>query len=201
VRTPSESLFEYSVSATGSLADTFLRAGHRVGLLVYGGGGLMSVYPAYGRFQRQRILQVLGQLTPGHHMFYESLKEIPTRFFAAQSQLVFIGPTDPDDIMPLVTLRARSYSVIVVSPNAITFERPPARSDGQTPAGMPTGMSTETPVQALALRIAQLERAHGLRQLRRRSIQVIDWDVREPFESAATSALLMPIVHQRGGVN
>ncbi len=180
VRTSDGSLFEYSVQAAGSLAEEFLRAGHRVGLLVYGSGGLTSVYPGYGRLQRRRILHVLGRATPGQHMFYENLKELPTRFFAAQSQLVYIGPADRNDIATLMTLRARGYAVIVLSPNAVSFEMRAMNPAWQTP---------QTSVHALAARIALAEREQGIRQLRRHGIQVIDWDVREPLETVVVSAL------------
>lgn len=173
-------LFEHSVQATGSLAEEFLRAGHRVGLLIYGGGGLLSAYPGYGRLQRQRILYVLGRAATGQHMFYENLKELPTRFFAAQSQLVFIGPAHPEDIPTLVALRARGYALIVVSPNAASFEMSALKSGAQT--------ST----RALALRVALAERDIGIRQLRRHGVQVIDWDVRQPLEAAVASSLLRP---------
>ncbi len=179
VRTSHTSLFDYSVLAAGSLAEEFLRAGHRVGLLMYG-AGLTSVYPGYGRLQRRRILHVLGDATTGQHMFYENLKELPTRFFAAQSQLVYIGPADRDDVATLMTLRARGYALIVVNPNAVSFELGAMNPNRQTPA------------HALAVRIALAEREQGIRQLRRHGIQVVDWDVSQPFETVVASAL----VHQ-----
>ena len=193
VRVASGSLFEYSVQATGSLAEEFLRVGHRVGLLVYGSGGLTSVYAGYGRVQRQRILQVLGRATTGQHLFYENLKELPTRFFAAQSQLVFIGPADLDDVATLMTLRARGYTLMVVSPDAISFETNAMQATNATKP------AAQTSAQALASRIALVERAQGIRQLRRHGVQVIDWDVRQPFESMVASALLHQPVQRGGG--
>jgi uncharacterized repeat protein (TIGR01451 family) len=182
-----ESLFEQAVQATGSLSDEFLRIGHRVGLLVYGSGGLTLVYPGYGRLQRQRILHVLGRATPGQHLFYESLKEIPTRFFPAQSQLVYIGRVDPDDVSSLLALRARGYALIVVSPDALRFEVAGLK------ANAPSSPSFE-----LATRIAMAERTIGLRQLRQHGVQVVDWDVRQPLGSTLTSMLVHVPTRQRG---
>ncbi len=190
VRATESSLFEYAVQATGSLADEFLRIGHRVGLIVYGSGGLTNVYPGYGRVQRQRILHVLGRATPGQHLFYENLKELPTRFFSAQSQLVYVGRVDPEDLTTLMTLRARGYALIVLSPNAVHFEIEASKATTQLP--------TQTTLQVLATRIALAERTIGLRQLRQHGVQVVDWDVREPLESAVASALMHQPTQQRG---
>ncbi|MFL7790704.1 MAG: DUF58 domain-containing protein [Anaerolineae bacterium] len=56
IRLNGHALFENSVRATASLAETFLGDGNRVGLLVYG-GFLDWTFPGYGRVQRERILQ------------------------------------------------------------------------------------------------------------------------------------------------
>ena len=52
----------------------------------------------------------------------ESLAYLPTRFFPAKSQLVFISPLQPDDVPVIVRMRALGYAVIVISPDPISFE-------------------------------------------------------------------------------
>ena len=54
IRFGKESLFEYSVLATASLADVFLSDGNRVGLLVHGFDHKWT-FPGYGRPHKKRI--------------------------------------------------------------------------------------------------------------------------------------------------
>ena len=58
------SIFEHSVLATAALADTFLNAGNRVGLLFYG-RQITWTMPGYGKLQSERILHDLSLLEPG----------------------------------------------------------------------------------------------------------------------------------------
>lgn len=167
------SLFDQSVQATAALAESFLRAGDRVGLLVYG-AGISSVFPGYGRVQRERILRTLGRTAPGRHFVFENLEHLPARFFAPQSQIVFVGPLNGPDVPTLLRLRAHGFSVMVISPDPIAFETP----------DMPPSHNQE-----LAGRIARAERAHILQQLRRAGMQVVDWDVSQPFDTVVRDAL------------
>jgi uncharacterized protein (DUF58 family) len=64
IRSGPESLFEYGIGATASLATMFLRQGHRVSLLVFGEKPKM-VFPGYGKIQLQRIMDSLSQVKIG----------------------------------------------------------------------------------------------------------------------------------------
>ncbi len=76
----------------------------------------MASFPGYGRVQRDRILRTLGRATAGHHFVFETLRNLPTRFFPAQSQVIFVSPVNSDDVPTLIQLRAHDYAVMIVSP-------------------------------------------------------------------------------------
>ena len=173
IRASGESLFEHAVRACASLAESFLNDGHRVGLLVYG-GSLDVVFPGYGRVQHTRIMRALGRASTGHHFVFESLQNIPTRMFPAQSQLVFVGPVGSGDVATLTRLRALGYAVLAVCPNPIAFEAQALADLNHL---------------GLATRIAQAERDFGLQQLRRYGVQVVDWDVQQPIGAIMQEAL------------
>jgi uncharacterized protein (DUF58 family) len=141
--------------------------------LVYG-GFLDWTFPGYGRVQRERVLQALAKAETGDSLVFDSLDYIPTRFFPARSQIVLVSPLCPADPPMLTRLRARGYQLMVISPDPISFEvqflKPSKAVD-------------------LAVRIARIERALLLRQLRRAGIQVVDWQVDKPFDQAIHTSL------------
>jgi uncharacterized protein (DUF58 family) len=172
--TAAGSLFEYSVRATAALAENLLDDGNRVSLLIYG-AGVESVFPGYGRLHRDRILRALARATPGMNYALESLSYLPTRFFPAKSQLIFVSPLQPDDIPVIVRMRALGYAVIVISPNPVAFE-----SAGRASAGESTNP---------ARRFAEVERELMLRQVRRSGARVVNWQVDQSLESTVRSNL------------
>ena len=159
-----DSIFEYSVKATGAVSQAFLNDGHRVGLVIYG-FGMERIFPGYGKVQYQRIARALGQARTGHNFALESLRYLPTRFFPPASQVVMITPLQSADLVAFTRLRATGYEVIVISPDPVNFE---ARA-----LGIHGG---------LAWRLAKLERALLLHKLQRMGVRVIDWDVTSPLE-------------------
>jgi uncharacterized protein (DUF58 family) len=178
LRAPGRSLFEYSVIAVGSLASALLRDGNRVGLLVYS-QYLQWTMPGYGKLQRERILHALAVAAPGGSQIFEGLEYLPTRLFPPESQLVLVSPLLQDDLSTLVQLRGRGYQVLVICPDPVSFEM--------------SGLSgsrhayPEADLQ-LAARIIRLERSVSLGRLRRAGVQVIEWDVRLPFDQAMLGA-------------
>ncbi len=168
-----ESVFEYSVEATAALAERFLKDGNHVGLLIYG-RGLERTFPGYGKQQRQRILRSLAQARIGDSLIFDSLDYLPTRFFAAKSQLVLISPLCQDDPPVLTRLRARGYQILVVSPDAVAFEG---------------GRIAPSLARDLAVRIAQAERHLWMQQLRRVGIQVVSWNVDQALDTALQAEL------------
>ena len=173
-----DSLFDCSVQAAASLADSFLADGNRVGLLLYG-TQLDWTYPAYGKVQRERILQSLSRATPGESMVFERLANLPKRLFPPNAQLVLISPLHSDDLGVLVQLLARGYALMVISPDPIGFEM--------------ASLDSNDDRIALSIRLALLERVLMLQKLRQAGIQVLDWDVNTPLEAAIHVALSRPL--------
>ena len=170
------SLFEYSVQAAAAIADALLTQGNRVGMLVYA-AFLRWTIPGYGKIQREKILHSLAHAKPGGSDVFADLEHLPTRLFPPESQIIMISPLHEDDLMPLVQLRAQGYQVLVISPNPVKFEL----------AYLPKTRNVE-----LAGRVAAMERTLVLQKARRAGIQVLDWDVSEPFDHVVKRMLSRP---------
>lgn len=162
------SLFEYSVQAAASIADALLGQGNRVGLLLYS-AYLGWTLPGYGKIQRERILHALANAKTGDSQVFSDLEHMPTRLFPPESQIVFVSPLSDDDLKPLIQLRAQGYDVLVISPNPVKFEL--------------SYLPVANVNVGLAGRVIQMERMILLQKLQRANIHVLDWDVREPFDS------------------
>ena len=172
------SLFECSVQATAALASAFLADGNRVSLLVYG-RGLDWTLPGYGKIQRERILRSLSRVQTGDSLVFDSFNYLPTRLFAAKSQLVVVSPLCGDDPQMLMRLRARGYQVLVISPDAVSFESQLLTANDRS--------SQED--AAIAVRLARVERTLLIRRLRGAGIQVVDWRVDQPFDRTVHASL------------
>jgi uncharacterized protein (DUF58 family) len=169
------SLFEHAVLATAALADSLLAAGNRVGLLFFGENATWTT-PGYGKLQRERILHDLAHATPGDVLAFSELI-IPKHLFPPHSQLVLVSPLDAEDIEPLTEVRARGYNLLVVSPDPVGFEL----------AGLPQRASV-----SLAGRVVKMQRQILLGKLRHVGIQVVEWDISQPFVQAARRGLESP---------
>jgi uncharacterized protein (DUF58 family) len=178
LQSPGRSLFEYSVIAAGSLASALLRDGNRVGLLVYS-QYLQWTMPGYGKIQRERILHALAAAAPGGSQIFEGLQHLPTRLFPPESQLVLVSPLLEDDLSTLIQLRGRGYQVLVICPDPVSFEMSVLSASRHA--------YSKADIH-LAARIVSLERSVSLGRLRRAGVQVIEWDVRLPFDQAMLSA-------------
>ena len=172
------SMFEHSVLAAAALADALLLQGNRVGLLNYG-RLLHWTFPGYGKIQRERILQALAQAQVGSSTVFSELEYIPAQLFPPHSQIVLVSPLDADDVNVLVQLRARGYQVMIISPDPVTFEL----------SYLPQNGSVE-----LAARLLRMERNLLIHKLQRAGIQVLDWDVSEPFDQVVKRRLGRPPV-------
>ncbi|MCI0554818.1 MAG: DUF58 domain-containing protein [Anaerolineae bacterium] len=170
------SLFEYSVQAAAALADALLTQGNRVGMLVYA-SFLRWTLPGYGKVQRERILHSLAHARPGGSDIFADLEHLPTRLFPPESQIILISPLHEDDFSPLVQLRAQGYQILVISPNPVKFEL----------SYLPKNRNVD-----LAGRVIRMERALLLQKVQRANIQVLDWDVVEPFDLVVKRMLSRP---------
>ncbi len=170
------SLFEYSVRAVASLAETFLAQGNRVGLLLYG-NYLHWTFPGYGKLQRERILYELARAEPGESLVFADLEHIPTQLFPANTQIVIVSPLVYGDFDVLLQLRARGYQVMVISPDPVAFE---------------LAYLAKKPEVTLAGRIVRMERSILLQKLEHAGVQVLDWDVAKPFDQVVPGLLGRP---------
>jgi len=170
------SLFEYSVQAAAAVADALLAQGNRVGMLVYA-SFLRWTIPGYGKIQREKIMHSLAYAKPGGSDVFAGLEHLPTRLFPPESQIIMISPLHEDDLMPLVQLRAQGYQVLVISPNPVKFEL----------AYLPMARNVE-----LAGRVVSMERVLLLQKVRRAGVQVLDWDVADPFDHVVKRVLSRP---------
>ncbi|MCH7663348.1 MAG: DUF58 domain-containing protein, partial [Chloroflexi bacterium] len=171
-----DSLLEHSIHAAAALVETFLAAGNRVGLLVY--GDLLDwTFPRYGKIQGERILQKLAQTSPAESPAFIKLDNLPTRLFPPSSQIVFIGPLLRTDVDMLSSMPARGFPILVISPDPVRYAYQSLRSSDHLD---------------MAMRIARLERALTLRMVRQAGVQVVDWHVDIPFKQVARANLSRP---------
>ena len=171
VKIKSKSIFEYSIGATASLTDMFLRDGNRVALLIYG-RGLERTYPGYGKYQRENIMRSLAYAKIGDSMVFDSFDYLPTRFFPAKSQIVIVTPLCGDDPKVLSRIKARGYNILVVSPDPVSFEKKHLQ-DSET--------------LNIGARIARSQRILWIRYLQRVGIPVVDWDTDRDLDNALQS--------------
>lgn len=162
------SSFSSSIQAAASLSDLFLAQANRVGVMLYG-SHLDWTVPGYGRIQRERILRALARARVGHSQIFNRMKNLPTRLFPPQSQLIFISPVLKEDVAFLQILRARRYPILVVSPDRISAEAELLKTE---------------PEIDLAVRLARLEQALITRSLAHVGIQRVVWDISQPLELA-----------------
>ena len=172
------SLFEHSVVASAALADAFLLQGNRVGLLIYS-RYLQWIVPGYGKLQRERILQALSGAAPGSSQIFDGLQYVPTRVFPSESQIVLVSPLVEDDYLTLIQLRARGYQVLVIVPDPVSFEEQYLLQQASRYA--------QADVR-LAARVVRMERQLMLGRIQRAGVQVIEWNVAQPFDQAMRRA-------------
>jgi uncharacterized repeat protein (TIGR01451 family) len=169
------SIFEHSVLAATSLADGFIAAGNRVGLLVYG-KYVNWTYPGYGKIQREKILQSLARADLGESQVFSGLI-IPRKLFPAYSQMVLVSPLESKDFDGLIKFKSAGYQLIVVSPDPVAYE---------------ISHLTRAPAVELAARIVRIEREILLHRLQRAGVQVVNWDTSFPFDNLVQAALSRP---------
>jgi len=169
-----ESLFEYSLGATASLAEMFLHQGHRLGLFVFG-EVMLQVFPGYGKVQLHRIMGCLAKANVGsENRASVSLDFIPLRMFPSRALIVIISPLVSTDRPLFLRLRAYGYQVLLVSPDPVDFAYPTLEQDATT---------------RLAIRTARLVRRLQLNDISQLQIPVIDWQISQPLFPLVRNAL------------
>jgi len=169
-----DDLFEHSVSATASLAETFLHQGHRVSLLVFG-KTMRNVFPGYGKTQLHRIMGCLSKARvefDGRSSAH--LDFLPIRMFPSHALIIIISSLTSTDRPIFKRLRAYGYQALLISPDPIDF------------AYSTLGQDTTS---QLAVRATRLERRLELNNIAQLQIPVIDWKVSQPLFPLVRNAL------------
>jgi uncharacterized protein (DUF58 family) len=162
-----ESLFEYSVSAVASLAESFLKDGNRVSLLVLG-KSITSVFPGYGKRQLNLLLRSLARAKLGAYIPFNTFEYLPTRLFPTRSVIIVFSTVHSSDLDIYARLRSFGYDVLLISPDPVDFA---------------AQMLPLTEINSLAFRAARVERVIQLKQLLKFGVKVVDWQVNKPLET------------------
>jgi len=179
IRFSDESLFEYAIRATASLADGFLTDGNRVGLLIYGFDPKWT-FPGYGRLHKKRIEKALLQAKTEEAGLFEHMDRLPIRRFPARSQVVMINPLLRDDTSIFTRLKKYGFEILVISPDPIDFEKKMITSSDNP------GILKDIQVAA---RIAELERELRIKKLRKMGIRIVNWQIDTSLDRAIHSTM------------
>ena len=171
-----QSLLEYSIQATATLAEALLSYGNRVGLYIFG-GPINWTFPGSGKKQYEKILRSLASASVEASQLFRRLDHLPVRLFPSRCLLIMISPLSPEDLTSLLALRAKGYQLIVIIPDPISFEM---------------RVLGESPDLELARRLATLERRHLLNSLARGGVQICEWDVEQPLPEVIQRAFGRP---------
>jgi uncharacterized protein (DUF58 family) len=175
-----EALFENSICAAAALSETFLKAGNRVALLIFG-ETITSLFPGYGKKQLNLILRNLASATQGSNLSFRYLEYFPARMFPSRSIIVMFSALDSRDSETYARLRSFGYDVLLISPDPVDYV---------------SRMLPQTEINALAVRAARVERIVHLKRLTKMGVQVIDWQVNQPLE-AIINATTRNLAHRR----
>lgn len=173
VRWGDENLFEHTVRAAGSLAETLLGQGHRVSLLVFG-DELLTVFPGYSRVQLQHIRHCLANAKVGLTDNRVTLGYLPLGMVSTRALVVIFSSFAPGDRVLFSRLRARGNRAVLVCPDALALAAP--------------GGGAELAAR-LALRAICAERRIELRQVAAEHVCVVDWNVDQPLAPLLQDAL------------
>lgn len=169
-----ESLFEYGVGATASLAEMFLHQGHRVSLLVFG-EMMLTAFPGYGKTQLHRIMSCLSRAKiERENSALGSLDFLPIRVFPPRALIIVISSLTSTDRSLFRRLRAYGYQALLISPDPIDFAYSTLPQDA---------------ANLLAIRAAHIERRLRLNDIAQLHIPVVDWQVSQPLFPLVRNAL------------
>ena len=169
-----ENLFEHGVNAASSLAEMFLRQGHRVSLLVFG-GTMLTAYPGYGKLQLHRIMSCLSKArVETENSTLGRLDFLPIRMFPPHALVIVISSLTSTDRSLFQRLRAYGYQAFLISPDPIQFANPTLSQDS---------------TNQLAIRAARIERRLRLNEIAQLNIPVVDWQVDQALFPLVRNAL------------
>jgi uncharacterized protein (DUF58 family) len=171
-----DSLFEYSLNATASLAEVFIHQGHRLGMLIFG-ERILNVSPGYGKIQLNRILRNLARVEVGSSNSTISLNFLPLRTISSRALVIILSPLAPTDFPVFPRLRAHGNQGLLICPDPIDF------------VGQHEYKLAQDSASSLAVRLARVQRHLELRKIAQLNIAVIDWRVSRPLSPLVHAAL------------
>lgn len=157
---------DYAVRASASIVSSHLGRRDRVGLMMMG-GRLVWLRPQMFDLQRYKILEALTDSrlrppAPGASV------AIPRRVLPPLAMVIALSPLLDDAVVgALNDLAGRGHDMAIVEIAPDSLLDPP---DG--------------PIEELSRRIWELQRESVRRRFRGRGVAVVEWDPRDPFESA-----------------
>jgi uncharacterized protein (DUF58 family) len=159
------STLDLVVRAAASLAGRYLAVKDRVGLVGFG-GYLTWLYPAGGRAQQWRILDVLLDTRVVTSYADKTIQVVPLRMLPPGALVIAVTPLlDERGIQALLDLRHRGFEVAILAVSPAALSRPSAGEVGE-----------------LAWRLWQLERGALRIRYQRLGVPVAEWRPEEPLE-------------------
>ncbi len=176
LRIGEDSLFEHNLGAAASLAEVFIRQGHRLGMLIFS-ERMLNVPPGYGKVQLNRILRNLARAAVGSNNTTISLDYLPIRTISSRALVIILSPLAPADFPVFPRLRAHGNQGLLICPDPIDF------------LGEHEHELAQDPASRLAVRLARVQRHLELRKIAQLNIAVIDWRVSRPLSPLVRAAL------------
>jgi uncharacterized protein (DUF58 family) len=172
----STSSLDNAVRAAGAIAEHYLRAGDRVGLLVLGARDLPHVAAAAGSNHLRRLLDVLArvQVADGTVSDEKRLRSQLRHHVSAGTLAVILTPAiSPDVLAHGVALSRRGISVVTVDtlpPDLATPDIP------QTWLAQLSSAADDQPTETrLAWRLRLLERNREMTRARQAGVPIVPW--------------------------
>ncbi|MGD0272619.1 MAG: DUF58 domain-containing protein [Gaiellaceae bacterium] len=163
-----ESTLDLAVRAAASLADHYLSAQDRVGLIGFG-GIVKWLTPAAGTLQYYRIAESLLETEINFSYVWKDIDVLPARSLTPQALVIALSPLlDERGTNALLDLRRRGFDLVLVDVSPLAFTGPPNdRADSQ------------------ALRLWHLWREETLHfRYTRLGVAVVEWNGETPLAEA-----------------
>jgi uncharacterized protein (DUF58 family) len=161
------STLDLAVRAAASLADHYLAARDRVGLVSFGGMARWLT-PAAGTTQLYRIVEALLESEVRVSFAWKDIDVLPARTLTPQALVIALSPLlDERSVAALLDLRGRGFDLAVVDVSPLSFATEPSNLD-----------------ERLALRFWRLWRDALRFRYERLGVAVVEWDGRQPLALA-----------------
>jgi uncharacterized protein (DUF58 family) len=160
------STLDLTVRAAAALAGRYLTSRDRVGLVAFG-GYLQWLYPATGRAQAWRVLDVLLQTQAVTSYADKTIQVIPVRMLPPGALVLGLSPLlDQRGVDALMDLRGRGFKVVVLVISPVPFIHPGQGEPGEQ-----------------AFRLWRLEREVLQTRYQRLGVPVVEWRPDRPLEA------------------